>query len=183
MDISKIKFSPKGTKNNPYWEYWSDSQVRKGNRRKGYWVRCYGKIINCPVCKKKFFTQNERIKKTKTQNACSCKCAGRLRTGNKNHNWKGGKAITKGYILILAPNHPHKDKRGYVPEHRLIMEKYLKRYLEPWEIVHHINHNKHDNKVENLKLYSNTHPLDVDTKLKAEIGRLRCLLEKHHIAY
>ena len=185
MDLSKIKYSPKGTLQNPYWEYWTNSAVKKGNRRKGYWVRVYGKIKNCPVCNKKFFATASQLRICKNQNniSCSCKCAGFLRKGIKNYNWKGGKAIVKNYILVSVPNHPAKDKRGYVPEHRLVMEKHLGRYLERWEIVHHLNHNSQDNRIENLELYSNTHPLDVDTRLKQEIKRLQCLLIKNGIAF
>ncbi len=74
--------------------------------------------------------------------------------GEKATNWKGGKMLVDGYIYIYSPNHPFKTKAGYVVEHRLVMERKLGRYLTSKEVVHHINHNKTDNREENLQLYS-----------------------------
>lgn len=65
-----------------------------------------------------------------------------------------GEIIThNGYRMIKAPDgHPGADSKGYVREHRIVMERKIGRHLEPGEIVHHINHDKLDNRIENLEL-------------------------------
>lgn len=68
---------------------------------------------------------------------------------------KDWKTVNKGnYLYALVPDHPNSTKNGYVLEHRIVMERYLGRYLTPNEVVHHINHNTHDNRLENLRLMS-----------------------------
>jgi len=77
--------------------------------------------------------------------------------GEKNQNWKGGRYIAHGYVMVYCPNHPtcqrRKSRSNYVFEHRLVMEKHLGRYLESHEIVHHVDGNKQNNSLENLRLF------------------------------
>lgn len=75
--------------------------------------------------------------------------------GKLNGRWKGGRAHRgSGYIGIFRPDHPNADYKGYVREHRLIMEEHLGRLLNSKEVVHHINRNRIDNRIENLILFT-----------------------------
>ncbi len=84
-------------------------------------------------------------------------CVDHASVGEGNPAWKGGR-IKKGngYIEIkLHPDdffHPMHMKGGYVREHRLVMAKHLGRNLHPWEVVHHRNGIRDDNRIENLHL-------------------------------
>lgn len=73
-------------------------------------------------------------------------------TGKDNSNWKGGKVLIDGYRYIYSPDHPNATKEGYVAEHRLVMEKHLGRLLNPKETIHHLNHDRLDNNIDNLHL-------------------------------
>lgn len=82
--------------------------------------------------------------------------------GDCNPNWRGGINIAEGgYIKVKTPGHPRANPKtgNYVWQHILVMERYLGRYLEYYgknhpdnEVVHHINHNTQDNRIENLQL-------------------------------
>ena len=74
--------------------------------------------------------------------------------GENHPRWKGGRRLRNGYVDILKPEHPFTGYDGYVSEHRLIVEKYLGRYLTKIECVHHLNDNKCDNRIENLVVFN-----------------------------
>jgi hypothetical protein len=66
-------------------------------------------------------------------------------------------ASTSGdYIYLKIPNHPYADKKGYILEHRFVMEKYLGRFLLSKEIVHHIDEIKTNNVISNLEIHTSS---------------------------
>ena len=85
-----------------------------------------------------------------------------------------------GYILnYIEPTDPYysmRNRKTYILEHRLVIAKHLNRCLESWEVVHHINHIKDDNRIENLKLY-NTSEHQAITLLERENNRLRRVIK------
>jgi hypothetical protein len=80
-----------------------------------------------------------------------------------NQGTKSKRRIITGYVYILQPNHPACDKRGYVLESHLVIEKSIGRYIKPGEEVHHKGtkfpidsiENRSDNSIENLQLCRN----------------------------
>ena len=70
--------------------------------------------------------------------------------GKEHWKWRGGKTTLNGYKARKVHDHPYATARGYVYDHRLIMEKSIGRYLEPTERVHHIDGNPLNNRLKNL---------------------------------
>lgn len=70
--------------------------------------------------------------------------------------WRGGRYKINDYVLVAVESeHPYPtatkpNGRKYLKEHRFVVEQSLGRYLEPSEIVHHINGIRDDNRRENL---------------------------------
>ncbi len=69
----------------------------------------------------------------------------------KHPNWKGGRITDNdGYIKVRFPKHPRSDSGGYVLEHILVAEQALGEYIPKGHVIHHINGNRSDNRIENL---------------------------------
>jgi hypothetical protein len=76
------------------------------------------------------------------------------RTGPSNHNWRGGRSVTKhGYVLVrVGKDHPLADVRGYAYEHRIVAEEAIGRRLLDGEQVHHQDENRSNNSPSNLQV-------------------------------
>ena len=69
------------------------------------------------------------------------------------NKYRGAHQIDKdGYVRICGTGHPYRDGRLMIPEHVIIMEKSIGRRLKDHECVHHVNGNRRDNRLENLRL-------------------------------
>jgi len=84
-------------------------------------------------------------------------CARKRQVGANHQNWKGGRTIGRNgyiYVTLLTDDffYPMVTDKNYVFEHRLVMAKSLNRCLLPWEVVHHRNGIRNDNRLENLEL-------------------------------
>jgi hypothetical protein len=75
--------------------------------------------------------------------------------GPLSTTWKGGETrLRNGRVMIYAPAHPRASAGGgrYVFRYVLTIEKYLGRFLSDDEIVHHINGDHTDDRLENLQV-------------------------------
>ena len=137
------------------------------NKRGGHY------LLLCDTCGKQF-ERNAFGVKNKTNHYCNKDCFHKAEigrsindkqreclklghgSGEENSRWIGGRINhAGGYIYIHKPEHPMSGKRGYVLEHRLVMEDFIGRYLKPEEVIHHVNKNRSDNRIENLMLFNN----------------------------
>lgn len=111
---------------------------------------------NCPACRFKV-KKNTCADCNKLINRQSFRCSSCAPKARQKPD--GGQfATSNGYIYTRKREHPRANAVGYVFEHIIVMEDHLKRYLVSTENVHHINGVKHDNRIENLELWSRPQP-------------------------
>ncbi len=134
---------------------------------KGHQLRMW---CACEDCSKERWVQLVRgIPKLKLCLSCA-------QRGHKSTCWKGGITKANGYVPVSVSLddffYPMVQKHGYILEHRLVMAKYLNRCLLSWEIVHHKNGIKDDNRIENLRLLPSSEYHIVDSVVKQHIKQL-----------
>ena len=89
------------------------------------------------------------------------------KTGKDHPNWKGGRRIDNGYVIILRRGHPRAGRDGYVKEHILVWEQENNKPLPKGWIIHHLNGIKSDNRICNLQALPNKkHYLVLQAKAK-----------------
>lgn len=100
-------------------------------------------------------------------------------SGGKRH--VGHTYINRGYVYIVLERgdffYPTASKAGHIAEHRLVMAKSLGKNLHTWELVHHINGIKDDNRRENLQLVTDDRHRQI-TILENRIVRLEDKVEE-----
>jgi len=69
-----------------------------------------------------------------------------------------------GYVLLYRPEHPGASQRGYVLEHRLVMEEYLGHAVHPDMVVHHDDEDRENNCIDNLVLMTNSAHMKLHAK-------------------
>lgn len=65
------------------------------------------------------------------------------------------KDITLGYMYAYEPTHPLANKAGKVYEHIYVMVNHIGRKLHPNEVVHHVDRDRANNHISNLRLMTN----------------------------
>lgn len=130
----------------------------------------------CPTCTKEFYVYPSRMRNGRNV-YCSMKCRGMGHCGPGSPRWTGSRRTESrdGYIWIYCPDHPCSTKRKnhLFLEHRIVIEKFLGRYLRQGEIVHHINGLKTDNRIENLHLSNTRFHREVHVAALTEISLLK----------
>lgn len=126
-------------------------------------MRKTGEIVKCYICNKEVYKRRKDLLKNK-RNFCSRKCQIKTFLGvvpwnkgmkgryeNNPPNAKKDMLLEdkNGRIWIYDPTHP-RSHRGRVLLSRQTVEMFLGRYLDSDEIIHHVDHNPKNNKLENL---------------------------------
>lgn len=137
----------------------SDHRFKEGTPPKYCGRECFfaaarsSEIKPCAFCGKPFYTTRQRF--------CSRSCFCEYR---KAHNTPGRWA-ENGYVVRYTGNGEGKK------EHIAIMEAHVGRAIKPTEIVHHINGDRSDNRLENLQLMTRGEHSRLHREIEKSEGR------------
>lgn len=107
------------------------------------------------------------VKPGRRHKYCSQSCYHHVTVGEVHAHYKGG-GVSKGYHRTSV-----REKRVFT--HRLLMEQHLGRKLDTTELIHHINGDGLDNRIENLKVVSpNNHMHEHRTLIHTDTHKQCC---------
>lgn len=117
----------------------------------------YGSVeVSCFFCRKKIVKSRSRITRNE-HNFCSKECTdkgkGEYMHGARIGTYNGGRTTFSNYIAISDKQNSSSNKRGYILEHRYVMENFIGRKLKKGEVVHHIDRDRTNNDISNLILF------------------------------
>lgn len=112
--------------------------------------------LACPRCGKERWVQYAKRDMKKLCFDCANKNRRKEVSIYKDSKGYNKVLLAEDDFFISMANHFR-----YVPEHRLVMARYLGRCLHRWEIVHHKNHIRDDNRIENLQLVSDDRHMQI----------------------
>ena len=110
----------------------------------------------CPVCGKIFYTTRRKT--------CGVECGRVFRSSN----WEHKAYKENGYIVEYQKGY---NKKSNVKQHRKIIEEKLGRRLLTSEVIHHINGDKTDNRLENLAVMSRSEHSSLHRKAEKAAGK------------
>jgi hypothetical protein len=128
------------------------------NRKRDHQAELKTFVRVCPRCGKERVVK-QRAYKSKSQTLCiACRGVVSKQTrpaekGERSAAWKGGRRVdVYGYVKLHIPGHPFADSTNYVREHLYVVtQAYGEQYVrQNGGVVHHINGNKQDNRLDNL---------------------------------
>lgn len=124
--------------------------------RNSRWKNGGGVLRVCERCSAPFRTWASEVRRGGGK-YCSRSCyeaMQHVQVGALSPRWKGGRSLNPaGYML------EHRSNGNHIGEHRAIMERILGRRLGTDEHVHHVNHDRADNRPENLQVMPKTEHL------------------------